>query len=1162
MSIDRIFNLRVNADTQKIKEATAALPKLTKSYENAKRELANYRKELRGVNKLTDEQAAKLSRLQAAYDKTNTSLRNGRKAAGNLQSSFGGLTKSLGSMALRFTGVAAIAGGLFKLFSTSIKTIKDFEQASANLAAIFGKSTEEISGLIDQAKELGSVTQFTASQVLELQGALAKLGFTEIEITNSTADILNLAAALDVDLGRAAEIAGSTIRQFGLDASEAGRVADVFAIASSKSAVNAEFLAESLKTAGAAADASGISLEKTAALIGTIANSGLDASTAGTALRNIFIELGASGLTLEDALDKIASSQNKLSTATDLFGKRSAVSALILANNRTELQKLDDQLQSANRTQSENDSILSTVNQKTEEYSNALKEQGLSQEEVTKRTEEYKKEVLDAVNAGENAITASRIAAERNDTLQGSLKRLSSAWEGLVLSFSEGGNVLRTIIDLLVDVVNGFAGSVGGVLDVFDDLFDAFGDFSSAGDEVLTSQERMAVAFDLLAIPIKALVRGVTLAIRSFQVLIESGKRVANFFGSDFELNDQVFSDWADAAVDSITGVQKDYSKAVTFYEISQKEIAKGTTEALQSILDSDVKIAQETKDLIEDELILRRDKEKEIKKLANERNNTFLNQIRKEGDLLKLQEELEIEQGRRQVARNDQEKELIDGNIKAIVNRIQAIQDASDKEEETSKKASEDRAKRAADEEKKKQEAARKALQTRKEQLEEEARIELARSTGGDEGAELEKLAIEYEERQRLAKENSDILLETIKKGSEEEEKIIADKNNTLKLEEESYQRDVDETKEKFQKDSLDAKLSEIETNLKNEQKLLEDGVTVSENVEQDKLEAAVKASQAKLSVFEEEVGDISALSKEQKEIYDDLVTEFEKRTAEAKPEGRTLFEQLTSPTEEESQVLKEKLVEFAGQISDAVFDAQNERTERTEQNELDSLERQNDADQNALQTKLENNLITQADYDIKSEELEAKTQAKQLEIQKKAFQREKRLSIAQALINGALAITKALINPLTAPIVIPSIIASTAVQVGAIAAQKFRKGGVVPEYQNGGLLQGASHERGGIPIMVGGGQMIEAEGGEFIINRRATAANFDLLNSINQSAIPLTPVSNNLSSIEAEANATVSAINRNIEDKGALRAVVVESDVTNTQNRIRKFEKFSEIG
>ena len=117
----------------------------------------------------------------------------------------------------------------------------------------------------------------------------------------------------------------------------------------------------------------------------------------------------------------------------------------------------------------------------------------------------------------------------------------------------------------------------------------------------------------------------------------------------------------------------------------------------------------------------------------------------------------------------------------------------------------------------------------------------------------------------------------------------------------------------------------------------------------------------------------------------------------------------------------------------------------------------------------------------------------------EKKQAKRRKEAAIAQALINGALAITGLVSSyaPLGIAGVIPlaiqtaATIGTTALQVATISAQQF---------EDGGLLQGKSHAQGGIPFTINGVGGFEAEGGEAIINKRSTAMYKPLLSAINE--------------------------------------------------------------
>ena len=323
---------------------------------------------------------------------------------------------ALGSfkIALISTGVGAIIvalGAFIGLMYKAAKAGADYSKAISGLKAVAGATKEEIGQLSAQAKELGSTTAFTASQVVSLQTELAKLGFSVIEIGDATPSILDLAASLDVDLAEAASFAGGTINAFGLETTETQRVVDVMAKTAVSSAQDFTTLRESFSKAAPAANALGLTIERTGALLGVLSDSSIKGSEAGTALKNSFIELKKKGLTLDEGLDKIAGSSDKLLTAIELAGKRGGPALLVLANKRHDIAELQDKLEGA-------------------------------------------------------AGAAAEIAEIRLDNLAGDVTKLGSAWEGFLLNIEDGTGALNTLGRGAIQGLTGFIKILQGVIEL------------------------------------------------------------------------------------------------------------------------------------------------------------------------------------------------------------------------------------------------------------------------------------------------------------------------------------------------------------------------------------------------------------------------------------------------------------------------------------------------------------------------------------------------------------------------------------------------------------------------------------------------------------------------------------------------------------------------
>lgn len=227
------------------------------------------------------------------------------------------------NMSMKVTAPIAALGAV------SFQVFKGFEQEMSKVQAVSGATAEEFKALSENAKALGASTMFSAREVASLQTEFAKLGFTANEITKVTESTLALAQASGSDLARSAEVAGSTLRAFGLDASETGRVTDVMAASFSTSALDMETFAESMKYVAPVAKSAGMSLEQTSAMLAVLANNGIKGSAAGTALRRIISQLGATGGDVQGAIKNLAAEGLNLADAKDEVG-RSAQSALLI----------------------------------------------------------------------------------------------------------------------------------------------------------------------------------------------------------------------------------------------------------------------------------------------------------------------------------------------------------------------------------------------------------------------------------------------------------------------------------------------------------------------------------------------------------------------------------------------------------------------------------------------------------------------------------------------------------------------------------------------------------------------------------------------------------------------------------------------------------------
>src|SRR5699024_4379253 len=183
--------------------------------------------------------------------------------------------------------VIALAGGL----GIAVKTAADFESSMSQVKAISGATGDEFNSLRDKAIEMGNKTAFSASESADAMSNLAQMGWKTDEILAGIEHTLNLAAAGGIELADSAMITATTMNQSDLEAAEAGRIADVFALTASSAGTDVEHMADAIQYAGANAAATGMDIEQTAAFIGVLGGAGISGSKAGPACNSLLRHL-------------------------------------------------------------------------------------------------------------------------------------------------------------------------------------------------------------------------------------------------------------------------------------------------------------------------------------------------------------------------------------------------------------------------------------------------------------------------------------------------------------------------------------------------------------------------------------------------------------------------------------------------------------------------------------------------------------------------------------------------------------------------------------------------------------------------------------------------------------------------------------------------------
>jgi len=275
------------------------------------------------------------------------------------------VARGIGTAATRITVAVTAVSAL------SIKRFAELERTMTKVGAVTNTlRTKHFAQLETAALKMGATTEFTANQAAQAMEQLGLAGFNTTEIISALPGTLQLATAAQIGIADSASIAAKTMKAFGFEAGDLGRINDTLVATFTRSNTNILQLAEALKPVGPVARAVGVSLEDTSAILAKMADAGFQGSLGGTALRNAFIRLAApssrAAKILRDlgvkAIDPLftklrkiskgmenAANENvKLAIAAELFGTRGGPAMLaVLAANVDELENFSQGLKDA-----------------------------------------------------------------------------------------------------------------------------------------------------------------------------------------------------------------------------------------------------------------------------------------------------------------------------------------------------------------------------------------------------------------------------------------------------------------------------------------------------------------------------------------------------------------------------------------------------------------------------------------------------------------------------------------------------------------------------------------------------------------------------------------------------------------------------------------------
>lgn len=323
--------------------------------------------------------------------------------------------------------------GVTMLGRQMVQVGKDFQDSMSRVQAVSNATREEFEYMEAAARKMGETTRYTATEAAEALEKLVRNGMKAKEAADALGSVLKFAQANAISLAEAADIIKITLNQFGLAANNAGKVSDILSTVAANTATNVLELHEALINAAPAAKTLGFNIEETTAALGALAQRGVKAAAAGTALRIplqkiidplIVKKLREAGVEIDETymkanglyatLQKFSDKNLSLEQLTHIFSQKGAVQMQQMINSVEDMRYVMAQIQMA------------------------------SQEEIG---------------------TTERMFEQGVGTMRRELDTLKSKWEStLIATFNKSEGVLVRVIRYLQNLTDMLRGGVGNAI--------------------------------------------------------------------------------------------------------------------------------------------------------------------------------------------------------------------------------------------------------------------------------------------------------------------------------------------------------------------------------------------------------------------------------------------------------------------------------------------------------------------------------------------------------------------------------------------------------------------------------------------------------------------------------------------------------------------------
>lgn len=334
------------------------------------------------------------------------------------------------NVALGSVAIAAAAG-------LAVKGFADFDAQMSRVGAASNATAADMEKLRTAALQAGKDTKFSATEAAEAEEALVKAGVSVIDVVQGgLKGAMDLAAAGNLELADAADIAANAMNTFNLQGKDVPKIADALAAGAGKAVGDVGDLGLALKQAGLVASQVGLSMTDTVGTLSAFADNALLGSDAGTSFKTMLQRLNPQSDAAADTMKRLGlnffDANGEFVGITEVAGQLQRGMQDLSAEQRLAAMTTifgADAIRAANVLYAEGADGIAR-------YVAGVNDQGY----------------------------ASRVAAKATDNLKGDLERLKGALEtALIGSGGAGSKVLRELAQAAEAAVDAFDSLPGPV---------------------------------------------------------------------------------------------------------------------------------------------------------------------------------------------------------------------------------------------------------------------------------------------------------------------------------------------------------------------------------------------------------------------------------------------------------------------------------------------------------------------------------------------------------------------------------------------------------------------------------------------------------------------------------------------------------------------------